>query len=678
MLAMPLIGLSQGVRTDYCSDYTHTATLGHDALGCYIDIEVCYKWTPGGNVLQYPYGVEALLPPQNVAGTYASVAYPAVPNQGGASITSTVPIPGWLTTGPTVMSSLGSTILGYSYSSNRDVRFSRNTGIATDAIPSCPTGAPQKFRIRIITTGTSDPIVLRVNLLNGNGCPTCNVMCTWDTTFVNAVHNYQLTGGTICTGTSTVLTLTPAPPAGSTATIYWADVSNCSSSCPTTWPCPGGSPLGISFVCTGSPLSFPTNPLFVGRCYKVVISDGCFSNTATSHVCVCPPCSSITIGATVTGPNPPLVDGHVCDHFTGTISLGIDPNACPVGPIIWDKTDDGVGTSLASHATTIPAFTLLGPGPLKCNRTYIFTATFPSPCEPGIMCTKSITNIVDRKLLPNEINITSDKPIPLCDSTGTILRATAPCKAKITNWYQSPTGSPGTFTQIGGAFGPTYMTNNLNNPPLINCIWYQCDAVNGACTTTSAPFQVTVKCPLTISIVASSRCVPTTLTAIVPPCCGTPMIITWYRGNIPVTVQVGTGTSINVTTPGIYCAEVKDPACHNSAISNFITLCHPVVTVQNACICKRPPNVPFILDVNLSGCCPGCTFNYTWVETGLGTFNGSGTGLVCGANAITIPTGQLPPILPAGTVLHFTFSITSTCGAPCSVFSNTNSVTVCH
>src|SRR5205807_5316874 len=112
---------------------------------------------------------------------------------------------------------------------------------------------------------------------------------------------------------------------------------------------------------------------------------------------------------------------------------------------------------------------------------------------------------------------------------------------------------------------------------------------------------------------------------------------------------------------GIYWAVVHDHACNDSAISNFVTVCQPHVILQNACICKRPPDIPLNLEVDITGCdgCPGCTFNYTWTEAP-GTFSGTGTGLlVCGVNTITIPSAKLPPALPAGSVLHFTIHITS-------------------
>ncbi len=683
MLAATGTGFSQkkpqtqkSIETVSCDSLLHKATLGHDNNGCFIDITVCYPWSSVGNpqVKQFPFGIEALLPPVGPGGTYGGVTYPAVSSQGGVSITSAVPTPGtWVATTPTVMQNLGSTIPGYLYPSTREVRFSRTPGTAADAIPYCANYSnPQKFRIRITTTGTLNPIVLRVNLLNGYGCDdnpsNCSVMCTWDTVLTHGTLTpYVLTpaSSSICAGSSTTINLTPAPPKWSVTTWYWCNTLS-NGQCPpavppySAWNCPNpdgtnGSPVSTVSPGGAGPIPFLTNPLQQGRCYLVVINDGCFSDTVTTQVHVCPPCDAISITT-----NPLLPNGHTCDHFTGTINLGY-PDFVDCRPsITWTELTGSITIHKPAwkDSTTTPQFTLYGPynGPvnspnnsLRCDTTYTFNAHIVNACAP---CDKAITIIVDRQLQPAEIQITSSKALPLCNGTGTILTANASCKATITNWDSSLTGLPGSFTEIPGAYGSTHWTNNL-----ASTTWYQCDAVNGTCTTRSNALKVTVKCPLSVSIAANHLCVPDTLTATIPSCAG-PATIKWYKDG----VYISNAMKVTSNSTGSFWAEVYDAQCHESIISNVVTLCKDTVIITGeVCVCKDASgNYPDTFTATNVGC-PGSTnCTYRWFKNNV---------LIPNAHSSTYSVLNIPNG-------YTTYSVQMKC-LPCPMTSNSITVHRC-
>jgi PKD repeat protein len=241
-------------------------------------------------------------------------------------------------------------------------------------------------------------------------------------------------------------------------------------------------------------------------------------------------CNSVRTAVTATVNITPSITSTTpasrCD--AGIVTLSATSSA---GNVVWYATATG-GTAL----TTTNSFTT----PSLSTTTSYYVEAVNGSCVTGTR-TEVIATI------NNSPTVTATNPTTICSGDTFTISATA--SSGVLNWYNAPTG--GTLLTTGTSY----------SAPLSSTFTYYVQAVDGSCSSSRIPVEVTVtNRPTNTSSTPASRCGNGSVTLAVTFTSGT---INWYDAPTGGTL-VGTGASF--TTPSLsatttYYAEATNGSC---------------------------------------------------------------------------------------------------------------------
>jgi len=427
--------------------------------------------------------------------------------------------------------------------------------VATAAAPTVFTNVGTNANS--FTTGATSP-AMNGNIYRVVVTGSCNAVTSSNATLtVNNVASVstQPTAQIVCNGSTATFTVVGA--GSGTLSYQWQ--SGPSATGPFTNVSTGTGATTTSYT-TGA-----TIPAMSGSFYQVVINSATCPGAATSTPVL------LTVNTLAVIATQPTAQ-TVCKTQTATFVV-----AAVIVPGLtyqWQSAPTSTGTFTNITGATSPSY--ITPATVLADDGKFYRVNITGTCS----ATPTTSNAV-RLTVNDPISITAGPQLQSgCVGDNFTFSVTA-VGGTFYQWQSSPTGLPGTFTNIAGASGPSLTSYTITGAPLfLNGTFYRvfgtvlCGAGISSDTSTSARLVLSNRSAVVLTAPATSTnnpAVNSMIFATVSPA-NANVLYTWKRNGVIIPNTLGaTSITLNVDDAATYEVTITDISTQCQSVSNKIT-----------------------------------------------------------------------------------------------------------